>query len=154
MSLKFKQRDPKPVEDLRKKIQSAEISNLKKELDETFKTIGEEFKKIRENPFFKFFNSLTKEQQQKFLKKIRIYIISYRFSFAEEGLQPLDGLQCLICLIHLLLLVMLQDLFDGSLEAIDLHRPSCPIAPAHLLFDPVILAQGAKGDAHLRLAQI
>ena len=52
MSLKFKQRDPKPVEDLRKKIQSAEISNLKKELDETFKTIGEEFKKIRENPFF------------------------------------------------------------------------------------------------------
>ena len=71
MSLKFKPRDPKPVEDLRKKIQSAEISNLKKELDETFKTIGEEFNKIRENPFLKFFNSLTKEQQQKLLNKFK-----------------------------------------------------------------------------------
>ena len=69
-----------------------------------------------------------------------MYIISYRFSLAEEGLEPLDGLQCLICLIHLLLLVMLQDLFDGSLEAVDLHRPSCSIAPTHLLFNPVILA--------------
>lgn len=71
MSLKFKPRDPKPVEDLRKKIQSAEISNFKKELDETFKTIGEEFNKIRENPFLKFFNSLTKEQQQKLLNKFK-----------------------------------------------------------------------------------
>jgi ABC-type Zn2+ transport system substrate-binding protein/surface adhesin len=71
MSLKFKPRDPKPVEDLRKKIQSAEISNFKKELDETFKTIGKEFKKIRENPFLKFFNSLTKEQQQKLLNKFK-----------------------------------------------------------------------------------
>lgn len=71
MSLKFKSRDPKPVEDLRKKIQSAEISNFKKELDETFRTIGEEFKKIRENPLLKFFNSLTKEQQQKFINKLK-----------------------------------------------------------------------------------
>ena len=71
MSLKFKPRDLKPVEDLRKKIQSAEISNFKKELDETFKTIGEEFNKIRENPFLKFFNSLTKEQQQKLLNKFK-----------------------------------------------------------------------------------
>jgi hypothetical protein len=71
MSLKFKPHDLKPVEDLRKKIQSAEISNFKKELDETFKTIGEEFNKIRENPFLKFFNSLTKEQQQKLLNKFK-----------------------------------------------------------------------------------
>ena len=71
MSLKFKPHDLKAVQDLRKKIQSAEISNFKKELDETFKTIGEEFKKIRENPFLKFFNSLTKEQQQKLLNKFK-----------------------------------------------------------------------------------
>ena len=71
MSLKFKPHDLKPVEDLQKKIQSAEISNFKKELDETFKTIGEEFNKIRENPFLKFFNSLTKEQQQKLLNKFK-----------------------------------------------------------------------------------
>ena len=51
--------------------QTAKHANIKKELDETFKTIGEEFKKIRENPFLKFFNSLTKEQQQKLLNKFK-----------------------------------------------------------------------------------
>lgn len=73
---------------------------------------------------------------------------------AEKGLKPLDGLQCLIGLVELLLLVVLQDLFNGGLEAVDLHRPSGSIAAADLLFNPVVLAQSAKGNAHLRLAQV
>lgn len=55
MSLKFKPRDPKPVEDLRKKIQSAEISNFKKSLMKHSRLLG---KNLRRFEKILFLNSL------------------------------------------------------------------------------------------------
>ena len=54
-------------------VENANQNNFKKELDYTFKAIGEEFKKIKNCKLYKFFSELDEKDQKKiidFLKNI------------------------------------------------------------------------------------
>ena len=54
-------------------VEDANQNNLKKELDYTFKAIGEEFKRIKNCKLYKFFSELDEKDKKKiidFLKNI------------------------------------------------------------------------------------
>jgi uncharacterized protein HemY len=44
---------------------------LKQSLDEAFEAVGSELQKLRDNPIIKFFNSLSKEEAESLINKLK-----------------------------------------------------------------------------------
>lgn len=56
---------------LKNKIAESELEQLTKDLDETFRAIAQEFKKLRENPIVQLFAGLSEEEAEQLVNKIK-----------------------------------------------------------------------------------